>query len=138
MSACDPKRTSGLAPDIIGTTKPARGFFRLGADALCENPGDALHEYEISGFFDIHCRSLHLLYGFRDAPDGCFWRFNDANASRQRRVNHIAACQTTVRAVSWRDCHRLPFFKSPLWICFFRGYAIREEDSCNTWRRCQL
>src|SRR5262249_56395432 len=127
---------SDQEPTPVEQQQPVRGLFRLGADV--ENSGDVSHEYEISGFFGVHCHSLHLLHWFRDAPDGCLWRFNDANASRQRRVDHIAACQTTVRAVSWRECHCLPFFKSPLWICFFRGYTIRGKDCCITWRLCEL
>ena len=39
---------------------------------------------------------------------------------------------------SWRDRYHLLVCKSSVWVCFFGGYTIREEDRCSTWRRCAL
>src|SRR5262249_36433287 len=102
------------------------------------NPGDVSNEYQVGSFFGTHCCGFDLVYGSRDAADGCLWCLDDANPSRQGCLVRVAACEGTVPTDSWRHRYRLPVCKSSVWIRFLRGYTICKEDHCDTWRRSAL
>src|SRR5215468_11011265 len=77
---------------------------------------------------------LRPLYYSCAAPHGCLWRLNDANTSRQGRLDHVTACRTTVSTDTGRHRYHLPLRKSSVWTYFFGRYPICEENCCSAWR----
>src|SRR6516162_8657834 len=96
------------------------------------------NEYQVSGFFSTHTCGLRPVYYSCDAPHDCLWRLNDANTSRQGRLDHVTACKTTVSTHTGRHRYHLPFRKSSVWTYFFGRYPICEENCCSAWRHSAL
>ena len=147
-----------LPPARLPFGLPARGAFlwwrslwrramtiEIDANDLCgvseilrQIPGDVSNEYQVDGFFGTHGCGFRPLYDSCDAPDACIRRLNDADTSRQGRVDHVTACKTTFSTDSRRHRYHLPVRKSSVRPYFFKRCAICEEDRCSARRHSEL
>src|SRR5215472_8645617 len=116
----DPMAEQSGVPDVSICPCEARSMMALSLGMHRPITRRCLDEHQISGSVGTHDSGLRPLCNSCDAPDCRLWRLNDANTSRQGRIDHVTACNAIVSTDPRRYCYHLPLRKSSVWIYFSR------------------